>query len=333
MKKIHLALLFLLLSMLACNLPAHVNTGPQPIQWATQPANPTTTPTAFVPAQPSPTPPLSIETAIPSITPTPTTPSQADRIVNLLILGSDQRQSADFRTDVILFISINLDQGNAGMVSFPRDLYVTLPGWGENRINTAMEFGGFSLMADTFEYNFGVRPSFYILTNFQGFVSIVDSLGGIDIQAAQTLTDQCHLPQAIGGYCTILAGPVHLDGQTALWYVRSRYSTSDFDRGRRAQEVLLGLFRSLMSINAIQRAPELYQAYRSSVDTNLSLEQILPLLQVASQIYNEPARLRRYTITPAEAYPYTLPDSGASVLIPNYEAIQGLLWQTMHGSP
>lgn len=331
MKKIHLALLFLLLSLLACNWPGNAPSRPQTLYLATQPANPTPTPTPFAPSTTVTSQPTLITQ--PTLAPTeiPPTPPPSDRIINLLILGSDQRQTADFRTDVILFVSVNLDQNTAGMLSFPRDLYVTLPNWGENRINTAMEFGGFPLMADTFEYNFGIRPTAYILTNFQGFVGIVNSLGGIDIQAAQTLTDQCQLPQAVNGYCTVPAGPAHLDGQTALWYVRSRYSTSDFDRGRRAQEVLLGLFRALMSINAIQRAPELYQAYRSSVDTNLTLEDILPLLQVASKIYDDPTRLRRYTITPAEAIPYTLPESGAFVLIPDYPAIQSLLWQTMYG--
>ena len=77
---------------------------------------------------------------------------------------------------------------------------------------------------------------------------------------------------------------MHMDGDLALWYVRSRYSTSDFDRGRRAQEVMQALFVKMMNINALTRAPELYNQFISAIDTNLGLDTILPLLNLASQL-------------------------------------------------
>ena len=99
-------------------------------------------------------------------------------------MGSDYRPSSGYRTDVMMLVSINPKQGNVSVVSFPRDLWVTIPGVGEERLNTAQPKGGISLMADTLEYNFGVRPDRYILTNFQGFKNIVDILGGIEVQTS-----------------------------------------------------------------------------------------------------------------------------------------------------
>jgi LCP family protein required for cell wall assembly len=217
------------------------------------------------------------------------------------------------------------------MVSFPRDLYVNIPGWMTNRINTAQAAGGFNTMAATFETNFGVRPTYYVMTNMEGFTGIIDSLGGINVKTHTSFSDKCDLPWADGhGYCNIEA-PVTMpmDGKSALWYVRSRYSTSDFDRQRRAQEVLKGVFQKLMSVDGITRAPEIYSIYSRSVETNLTLDIILPLIPVAQQVINDPTLIRRYWLSPAEAYPYITPE-GAMVLWPNLDAIRGILYQAVY---
>jgi polyisoprenyl-teichoic acid--peptidoglycan teichoic acid transferase len=106
--------------------------------------------------------------------------------------------------------------------------------------------------------------------------------------------------------------------------VRSRYSSSDFDRMRRGQEVLYAVFRKLMSLNAVSRLPELYNSYKRSVETNLSIEDIVPLLPVASQVVGDSSLIRRYSIGPNHVYPYTTP-SGGAVLLPNYNAISQLI--------
>ena len=104
--------------------------------------------------------------------------------INILLLGSDQRRgSGGFRTDVVLLVTINPADNSINITSFPRDLYVNIPGYSQNRINTAHARGGFETMANTFEYNFGVRPDYYALINFWSFVDVVNSLGGIDVYA------------------------------------------------------------------------------------------------------------------------------------------------------
>jgi len=239
--------------------------------------------------------------------------------VNILLLGSDQRPyEGGFRTDVILLVTINLDQQTIHLTSFPRDLYVTLPGFYNDRINSAQFRGGFNLMANTFEYNFGFRPDYYGMINFFGFQNLIDTLGGIDVDVAQTLTDQ---RTGYGDY-TVYPGTVRMDGETALWYVRSRYSSSDFDRTRRQQEVLFGLIKRMISFDLVKKFPQLYEQFQGMIETNLPLSEITPLLPVADNLFRN--EISRYAIGPSHVSNWVTP-GGAQVLVPNKPAIQALL--------
>jgi anionic cell wall polymer biosynthesis LytR-Cps2A-Psr (LCP) family protein len=119
-----------------------------------------------------------------------------------------------------------------------------------------------------------------------------------------------------------------MDGQTALWYVRSRYSTSDFDRTRRSQEVALGIFYKLISLNAVARAPDLYNQFRKNVETNMSPGDIALLLPTAVQIAADPSRIHRYAIGTSEVIPYITP-GGASVLLPRHDLIISLIQRAL----
>jgi len=281
-------------------------------------------PTPFQPFYPTITPTSSGYIVKSALVPSASYQAPAGQ-VNFLVLGSDYRPNEGFRTDVILLASIFTQEKKVSLITFPRDLYIEIPGYGQDRINTTQARGGFRLTQSTFEYNFGIHLDYYILTNFNGFQSIVDTLGGIDINAAKKLTDRCDLPYRHGGYCSVGPGPSHLDGAMALWYVRSRYSSSDFDRMRRAQEIMEGLFNKLMSWNAVTRASELYNLFKNNVETNISASEIIPLLPVASAIQSDPSRVRRFTIDQNHADAIVSKTTGAYLLLPNYNAI----WQTV----
>lgn len=158
-----------------------------------------TTPTPFQPNLPTsimgdaeiptPTSITSAETALTS-TPVDTNITIPEGQINILVFGSDYRPGRGFRTDVIMLLSLNPKKGTASLTSFPRDLYIAIPGIGMERINTAQAYGGFSLMAATFQQNFGVTPDYYMMTNFDGFKGIIDTLGGITVNAAINLTDE-----------------------------------------------------------------------------------------------------------------------------------------------
>ena len=283
----------------------------------------TATPTPFQPLPLTPTyiPTVATLTPTPTLTPLPPTATATytpvpmpSGNINIVLLGSDSRGANDFRTDVIVLASLNPRKGTITFLSFPRDLYVFIPGWYNQRINVAMEFGGFRTLQATFQQNFGFTPNHYVMTNFNGFIQAVNSLDRITVNASQNLTDKCDLPQQKRGYCSVGPGPVVMDGATALWYVRSRHSTSDFDRTRRAQEVLQAMFFRLMKRDAITHIPQLYEDFRSSVQTDMSLGDILGLVPYISSL-TDPDKIRHFAIGPAEVYDWITPD-GAMVLVP-----------------
>jgi polyisoprenyl-teichoic acid--peptidoglycan teichoic acid transferase len=349
-----LATLILLLT--GCNIPWPVAapgpiivapTSNSPIVYAPKDATPTATPfqplpnhlthspqTGVIPNTPRPIPtatpvpwgdfpgpsePSSI--AIPP--PAPLLPKPSGQ-VNIVLLGSDQRQDlAGFRTDTIVLLTLNPKQGTASLTSFPRDLFVYIPGWTMQRINTAFPRGGFSTLATTFEYNFGVRPDFFVMVNFWTFVEIIDNFGGINVQVGSPLKDH---RSGYGEY-SIPAGLVHMDGETALWYVRSRYSSSDFERTRRQQEVIRAMFVRLISLDAIKRAPDLYNTYRKSVTTNMDLLDITALLPLAAKLADN-SQINHYYISRQQVTAWVTP-AGAQVLLPNRNAVLELMRQAL----
>jgi LCP family protein required for cell wall assembly len=250
----------------------------------------------------------------------PATPLKIpDDQVNILLLGSDQRPyEGGFRTDVIMLVSINLDSQTVNLISFPRDLYVYLPGLYSDRINSAMVRGGFQLIADTLEFNFGIRPDYYGMINFWSFKSLINTLGGIDVQIGRTLSDH---RDGYGTY-TVYPGTVRMDAETALWYVRSRYTSSDFDRTRRQQEVVSAIVRRLLSFDVVTRFPSLYAQYNGIIETNLPLSEVTPLLPLADEIMG--GQFGTYAVGESYVSHWRTP-SGSAVLLPNKALIRDLL--------
>jgi polyisoprenyl-teichoic acid--peptidoglycan teichoic acid transferase len=366
-RRLLLILALVTLLPVSCNLPSSpgMSVPPQEVVsgpiFVRAPEDATPTPTPFMPVAPTPTYlPTGFPTPVPTATTVPDTPTpvptftatpgrawgdfpgptvwpdidipapapllqQPQGQVNLILLGSDQRQgTGGFRTDTLILVTINPKAGTVHMTSFPRDLYVYIPGWTINRINTAFPRGGFGMLQDTFEYNFGVRPDYYALVNFWTFTSLIDNLGGITVHVGATLTDQ---RSGYGNY-TVQRGQVIMDGETALWYVRSRYSTNDFDRTRRQQEVVRAIFYKLLNINAIARAPQLYDTYKRSVSTDMPLEDITSLLPVAAQL-TDSSRIQQFFIGPRQVTSW-ITNNGAQVLLPNREGILEIMRQSLN---
>lgn len=250
---------------------------------------------------------------------------QPDDQVNILLLGSDQRPNeGGFRTDTILLLTLSPSRGTANLTSFPRDLYVYIPGWTVQRINTAMVYGDFATLALTMEYNFGVNPDYYVLINIWSFVDVIDNLGGVDVDVARALTDQ---RDGYGDY-TVNPGIVHMDGETALWYVRARYTTSDFDRGRRQQEMIMACFQRLLSLDGLTRAPQLYQLYKQNVTTNMSFDAMAQFLPLATRL-RDTQSIYRYYIGPQQVYSWKN-TQGAQVLVPLRDAVTEVMRQALN---
>jgi LCP family protein required for cell wall assembly len=242
---------------------------------------------------------------------------------NVLVLGIDRRpgEAEPFRSDTMMLARFDPRRPRTALLSIPRDLWVTIPDEGKNRINTAHFFGGPRLAKQTVADNFGLPVHHYVRLDFGGFERIVDALGGIDVTVRETLHDEQY-PTADYGVTTIHieAGPQHFDGATALVYARSRYSTDDFDRARRQQEVLDALRRRLFSPSILWRFPALLQAISSALETDMPVVRWGAIAMIAARS----PTIERAVIGESETQPFTT-DGGAWVLLPNWDVINPIL--------
>ncbi|GEM_PF-2266621 len=270
---------------------------------------------------PGPTiyPPIEIPPPMPLLD---KSPSQT----NILLLGDDQRPyESGLRTDGIILVSIDTNKNLIILLSFPRDLYVYAPGWTMQRINVIYQRGGFDLLSLTFAYNFGIKLDYYVRINIFALEKLIDHLGGIDVNVAYTMTDYDPM---LRGNRTILAGKIHMNGAVATWYCRARYATSDFDRARRQQEVLLAVFQRLIRTDLVREAPEMYHQLSSIVSTNMTFENIAQYIPFIIK-NKEKLPIRQYHIGSSFVKEWTVPTDGSKVLLPKRDPIRLLMLQAL----
>ena len=257
---------------------------------------------------------------MPTLTPMPAFPINIpDRYTNIVLLGSDRRPgAAAWRTDSMIIVSVDATNNMVRLLSIPRDLWVYIPGHGYNRINTADLWGelakkgsGPERIKKTIHHNLGIPIHYYVRVDFEGFVKIIDAVGGIDVDV------DCPLPDM-----KLSAGMDHMDGRRALRYARSRYSTNDFDRSRRQRKVLMALWDQALTLNIIPRLPELWWTMTNSFQTDLSLDQVITLAYVGAQL--EPQDILSRAINASHVQGWMTPQ-GASVLLPRQDRIRALL--------
>ncbi len=316
---------------------------PSPSPTPTPAPPPTPTPYLVV-LSPFPTPSVSwqtmLSTPIPIPTPVPPVPVASDAI-NIVVLGSDQRPDwSEWHTDAIHIVSVQTGRPAVSVISIPRDLYVYIPGFWMSRINFADYYGeaydypggGTALLRDTLLYNLGIRADYFVRTNFDGLIGIVDTLGGIDVPVHCRLSDYWPYPDENGEYpiLTLEPGVHHMNGETALWYARSRLTTSVFSRERRQQQVLQAIWRRARSTGVLREVPALWAQARQMVVTDLGLTEILQLAQVALRLEEE--NVRFYNIGPGLVAPWTTP-YGGHVFLPLWEQIEPVLAEAMAPVP
>ncbi len=322
---------------------------PTPTPTSTSTPTPTSTPSptpTYTPMPHSsitlPDPPVILDTANPAAGPLPMPPpmpliAQPDNVINILLLGSDRSSSESVGcTDVIVVVSVNPDLPSVALLSIPRDFYAWIPSYGFDKINTAYSHGdrngypggGVGLIKATIEYNFGVRIHYYARVGFDGFVKIVDTLGGVDVAVECPLSDTFPDPSSPTGQTDVdwLPGIHHLDGKHALWYARSRWSTSDFDRNRRQQQVLRGLYRQILTLDIIPKIPQVWEVLNETVVTDLGLDELLYLGTIGSRL--DMMNVKSRFVGKSVLRSWTAPN-GAYVLIPYYEALGPLVSEAL----
>lgn len=256
-----------------------------------------------------------------------------DRI-NLLVLGLDRRpgEGDAVRADTIMVITADLAAPDLRLLSIPRDLYLSIPGQGENRINTAHIFGeldrpggGPERTVAAVTQNFGIPIDGWLRVDFRGFIAVVDALGGIEIDVPEAVIDHAYPTEDYGTMTlNIPAGLQKMDGERTLQYARSRHSSSDFDRAERQGLVVQAMLGKLIQPSTWPRLPTLYDAFNSAIETDLSLLQLARLGLAALRV--GPEGMERLLIDQDMVTPYITP-AGAAVLMPRWEVIHPLVAQ------
>lgn len=194
-------------------------------------------------------------------------------VVNILLIGRDAREGdAVSRSDSMILFSFNKKTRKAVMTSFLRDLYVRIPGHGSNRLNAAYAYGGRELLDQTLEENFGLHVHGNIEVDFENFASIIDVLGGVELELRQDEAD--FINQETGSSLT--AGTQTLMGEQALMYARIRKldADGDFSRTNRQRKMLSALMYSFRDTN-VTGMVRLIGELLPLIDTDMSSIQLV----------------------------------------------------------
>jgi LCP family protein required for cell wall assembly len=257
-------------------------------------------------------------TSAPTSSPRPWTGGR----LNVLLIGADQRpREGTFNTDTLIVASIDPKTKQVALFSLPRDtVNVPLPpgkaqafyGTVPCKINSLWTTAtgrpdlfpgnnrqrGFQALKDTIGYLYGLDVNYYVEVNFEGFKQIVDAVGGVTVNVQFPVLDDAFPGDAGKGNLRVYipAGIQHMTGAQALVYARSRHGSIDFDRSQRQQRVLVSL-KDQTNVNALlARLPDLVQALKAAIHTDVPVDQLPSLLRLSDGI--DTANIRSYVFSP-----------------------------------
>ncbi len=253
---------------------------------------------------------------------------EKDRL-DILILGirgdddPDAKEAGAHLTDTIMVFSYDKITGKSSVVSIPRDLYVKIYKKQE-KINAAYSEGlarneGLEFSKRLISQITGVYMDHAIVIDFSSFEKIIDAVDGIDITLAKPFAEK----NQWGYEFNLPAGKNHLNGKDALYYARSRFSTNDFDRARRQQEIIFALKDKLLAINLFSdplKALEIFKTFRSNLQTDIGLWDIKTLIDLADKTSGN---IKHHVIS-IENLVYESNINGSYVLLPKGDNFNGI---------
>ncbi len=260
-------------------------------------------------------------------------------VENILIVGTDARNSdSSSRSDCIIILSINKRSGTLVMTSILRDSYVTIPGYGENRINAAYQYGGAALLIQTIEENFKIGIDHYVTVDFFSFIDIIDALGGVEIdvdadEAYYVNLYLCEINELLGaeqgdGNLTE-TGLQTLSGKQALSYSRIRYIGTDFARTGRQREVINAMIAKAKTLNPLQLLYLCNDVFPELTTDLTDSELAWLLMQAPFLLAFESVECQ---IPADNTWSNLTTSSGMQVLEIDFEANIEILQQTIYGS-
>lgn len=225
---------------------------------------------------------------------------------NILLLGSDSRGEEHSRADTIMVAHYHPDKGTYKLISIMRDTYVTVPGHGKSRINTAFANGGPELLRETVKENFNIDIQYYAIVDFEGFVQLIDEAfpEGVEINVEKKMEKRIGV--------TIEPGLQKLDGEHLLGYVRFRHdAVGDFGRVERQQQVIQQIGKQLKSFGTIPKLPKLLGVVRPFINTNMKTAD---MLYIGKDFISSESRKIDTLRVPVDGSWDDAPINGASVL-------------------
>jgi LCP family protein required for cell wall assembly len=268
-------------------------------------------------------------------------------ILNILLVGSaTHNDTSAGLTDSMMLVSFNTTTRHTAIVSLPRDLYVYMPHFGMGKLNQAYFYGekdltdgidGMTSLKETIAYNLGLQIDYYARVNFNGFQRLIDTLGGVEISVDCAIRDwRLKSPeldkQVADNYelFTLEAGVYTMDGDTALWYIRSRKTSSDLDRGRRQQDMLRAVWRKIRQNGLLESFPQLWQQFGDIVQTDMTLDTAVSLLPSVIDLDTSDISYYNFRINHEVTNGYTPDDEQRFILIPNREAVFSLMQSVVY---
>lgn len=207
---------------------------------------------------------------------------EGEHIINILLIGQDRREGQGRqRSDAMILCTINRDDKTVTLTSFMRDMYVQIPGYRANRINASYELGGMQLLDATLEQNFGVQIDGNVEVDFDGFMEVIDMLGGIDIELNSSEASYLNrrgnwdVDDSTAGQWNLKEGMNHLTGEQALAYSRIRYiGNGDYERTERQRTVLNTMFEMCKDLS-VRELNNLLQKLLPYLTTDMTNSEIL----------------------------------------------------------
>lgn len=206
--------------------------------------------------------------------------------LNILLIGSDGETSvANGRSDVIILMHVSSDLKKVYLVHFPRDMYVDVPGHGKDKINAAFAYGGSQLLVRTLRNLVDVPLDHVAVIGFEGFRAMTDAVGGVDVYAEEASSDEVYNDNFTEKwYNAVHVGMNHLDGNSALAFVRERYQLSkgDISRGHRQQAFVEALMLKVLNKQTLTN-PVRFAALVKAVARNLTVDNGFSVADIYSQ--------------------------------------------------
>lgn len=208
----------------------------------------------------------------------PTVTTQQSNAINIMIMGVDRRADDVGRSDTLMVLTYNPADKKASLLSLPRDTRVHIEKNDYDKINHAYAYGGHELTKKTVEAFLNVPVDYYVMIDVHAFEKIIDAVGGVDIDVEKRMYYEDPWDDDGGLVIDLYPGKQHMDGKTAIQYVRYRDGEGDIGRITRQQKFIKAFMSQIISPSILPKLPEIIQNISSAIQTDMPIDKMISLM-------------------------------------------------------